>query len=152
MVRDVCSTVQENYGDEQPQRPGRRYPKCGRQTNRWRPTFPKAPFEPLSRRLRAWLGREGYGGAKASEDAAVKKAGEASGEAELYSDEYFAAQKAKRRGLGLIQFIGELYKLQMLTERIMHEVPACGTVHILPLFVRKIDHTCCFFSLVDPER
>jgi hypothetical protein len=40
--------------------------------------------------------------AKASEDAAVKKV-------------------AKRRGLGLIQFIGELYKLQMLTERIMHE-------------------------------
>jgi translation initiation factor 4G len=59
--------------------------------------------------------------AKASEDAAVKKAAEASGEAELYSDEYYAAQKAKRRGLGLIQFIGELYKLQMLTERIMHE-------------------------------
>ena len=59
--------------------------------------------------------------AKASEDAAVKKAAEASGEAELYSDEYYIAQKAKRQGLGLIQFIGELYKLQMLTERIMHE-------------------------------
>ncbi|KAI0050434.1 hypothetical protein FA95DRAFT_1603620 [Auriscalpium vulgare] len=29
--------------------------------------------------------------------------------------------KAKRRGLGLIRFIGELFKLQMLTERIMHE-------------------------------
>ena len=59
--------------------------------------------------------------AKASEDAAVKKAAEASGEVELYSQEYYAAQKAKRQGLGLIQFIGELYKLQMLTERIMHE-------------------------------
>lgn len=41
-------------------------------------------------------------------------------EAELMSDEYYAAQKAKRRGLGLVRFIGELYKLQMLTERIMH--------------------------------
>ncbi|KAJ7230590.1 armadillo-type protein [Mycena pura] len=39
----------------------------------------------------------------------------------LYSDEYYAAQKAKRQGLGLIKFIGELCKLQMLTERIMHE-------------------------------
>ena len=39
----------------------------------------------------------------------------------LYLDEYYAATKAKRRGLGLIRFIGELFKLQMLTERIMHE-------------------------------
>ncbi|KZP29637.1 hypothetical protein FIBSPDRAFT_926827 [Athelia psychrophila] len=29
--------------------------------------------------------------------------------------------KAKRQGLGLIKFIGEWFKLQMLTERIMHE-------------------------------
>ncbi|THG94698.1 hypothetical protein EW026_g6823 [Hermanssonia centrifuga] len=35
--------------------------------------------------------------------------------------EQYAAQKAKRQGLGLIKFIGELFKLQMLTERIMHE-------------------------------
>ena len=42
-------------------------------------------------------------------------------DSELYSDEYYAAAKAKRRGLGLIRFIGELFKLQMLTERIMHE-------------------------------
>ena len=42
-------------------------------------------------------------------------------EAALYSEEYYAAQKAKRQGLGLIKFIGELFKLQMLTERIMHE-------------------------------
>ena len=46
--------------------------------------------------------------AKAPEDSAVKKA-------------RYAAQKAKQRGLGLIQFIGELYKLQILTERIMHQ-------------------------------
>lgn len=42
-------------------------------------------------------------------------------EAEILSDEYYAAQKAKRQGLGLVRFIGELYKLSMLTERIMHE-------------------------------
>lgn len=44
-----------------------------------------------------------------------------SGEAALLSDEYYIAAAAKRRGLGLVQFIGELYKLSMLTERIMHE-------------------------------
>ncbi|KAJ5738963.1 hypothetical protein N7493_002118 [Penicillium malachiteum] len=42
-------------------------------------------------------------------------------EAQLMSDEYYVAAAAKRRGLGLVKFIGELYKLGMLTERIMHE-------------------------------
>jgi len=56
-------------------------------------------------------------------DAAASAKGKSTGdgEAALYSDEYYAAQKAKRQGLGLIKFIGELFKLQMLTERIMHE-------------------------------
>ncbi|PTB75370.1 ARM repeat-containing protein, partial [Trichoderma longibrachiatum ATCC 18648] len=43
------------------------------------------------------------------------------GDAAMLSDEYYAAAAAKRRGLGLVQFIGELFKLGMLTERIMHE-------------------------------
>ena len=42
-------------------------------------------------------------------------------EAAMLSDEYYIAAAAKRRGLGLVRFIGELYKLQMLTERIMHD-------------------------------
>ncbi|PGH16720.1 hypothetical protein AJ79_01593 [Helicocarpus griseus UAMH5409] len=42
-------------------------------------------------------------------------------EAAMMSDEYYAAAAAKRRGLGLVKFIGELYKLGMLTERIMHQ-------------------------------
>ncbi|KJA28898.1 hypothetical protein HYPSUDRAFT_128740 [Hypholoma sublateritium FD-334 SS-4] len=64
--------------------------------------------------------------AKATDDEAVKAANDKTKEtgkeeAVLYSEEYYAAQKAKRQGLGLIKFIGELFKLQMLTERIMHE-------------------------------
>lgn len=55
------------------------------------------------------------GGAESSKKAA------APGDAALLSDEYYVAAAAKRRGLGLVQFIGELYKLGMLTERIMHE-------------------------------
>ncbi|KAM6526357.1 hypothetical protein FSOLCH5_002473 [Fusarium solani] len=54
---------------------------------------------------------------KEAEDQEGRKPGEAA----LMSDEYYAAAAAKRRGLGLVQFIGELYKLGMLTERIMHE-------------------------------
>lgn len=57
------------------------------------------------------------GGEKAAEKGADTKPGEAA----LMSDEYYIAAAAKRRGLGLVQFIGELYKLGMLTERIMHE-------------------------------
>lgn len=45
----------------------------------------------------------------------------ATDEAAMMSDEYYAAAAAKRRGLGLVKFIGELYKLGMLTERIMHQ-------------------------------
>ncbi|KAK7057588.1 hypothetical protein R3P38DRAFT_2598969 [Favolaschia claudopus] len=83
---------------------------------------------------RGWVAKEATAAAaatKAMEDKAAKAAneksteaaaaGEAADETVLYSDEYYAAQKAKRQGLGLIKFIGELFKLQMLTERIMHE-------------------------------
>ena len=42
-------------------------------------------------------------------------------EATMLSDQYYLEAAAKRRGLGLVRFIGELYKLGMLTERIMHE-------------------------------
>jgi translation initiation factor 4G len=62
--------------------------------------------------------------AKAEEEGKAAEGGadaEKPKEAEILSDEYYAAQKAKRRGLGLVRFIGELFKLQMLTPRIMRE-------------------------------
>ncbi len=77
---------------------------------------------------RGWMAKETTAAAAASkaiEDQAAKAVAEKKGDGEeeiaLYSEEYYAAQKAKRQGLGLIKFIGELFKLQMLTERIMHE-------------------------------
>ncbi|KAF8176557.1 armadillo-type protein [Pholiota molesta] len=79
---------------------------------------------------RGWVAKETTNVAaavKASDNKAVKEANDKTkedgkeDEAALYSDEDYAAQKAKRQGLGLIKFIGELFKLQMLTERIMHE-------------------------------
>jgi translation initiation factor 4G len=41
-------------------------------------------------------------------------------EEDMMTEEYYIAAKAKRQGLGLIQFIGELFKLEMLSERIMY--------------------------------
>ena len=78
---------------------------------------------------RGWVAKEataGAGAIKVSEDEAAKAANQqrekgGTEEVALYSDEYYAAQKVKRQGLGLIKFVGELFKLQMLTERIMHE-------------------------------
>ncbi|KAI9463260.1 ARM repeat-containing protein [Lactarius psammicola] len=76
---------------------------------------------------RGWIAKETTAAAaatKATADQAAKEAKEKTKgdeESELYSDEYYAAAMAQRRGLGLIRFIGELFKLQMLTERIMHE-------------------------------
>lgn len=85
---------------------------------------------------RGWAARESTSAAAASKavddkaikdandqaDAAATEAGEEKPkeEAALMSDEYYTAQKAKRQGLGLIRLIGELFKLEMLTERIMH--------------------------------
>ena len=77
---------------------------------------------------RGWVAEEATAAAatKALEDEAAKAANAKTKEGGteeivLYSDEYYrdAAQKTERQGLGLIKFIGELFKLQMLTERII---------------------------------
>jgi len=65
---------------------------------------------------RGWSAREDL---EEKQEAVVAASGAAPGEI-VFSDEYYWLQKAKRRGLGLVKFIGELFKLQMLTERIMH--------------------------------
>jgi translation initiation factor 4G len=71
-----------------------------------------------------------------------------SDEVMMLSDEYYIAAAAKRRGLGLVQFIGELFKLNMLTERIMNEcvrklldfegIPEDETVESLSKLLRTI--------------
>ncbi|CCD24600.1 translation initiation factor eIF4G NDAI_0D02860 [Naumovozyma dairenensis CBS 421] len=42
-------------------------------------------------------------------------------EPEMMSDEYYQAASAKRRGLGLVRFIGFLYRLNLLTGKMMFE-------------------------------
>ncbi|KAG1727735.1 armadillo-type protein [Suillus lakei] len=75
---------------------------------------------------RGWFSQEAAAAAaaaKASDDQATKAAHETMGteEAEFYFDEYYAVEDVQRQRLGLIKFIGELFKLQMLNERIIHE-------------------------------
>ena len=42
-------------------------------------------------------------------------------EVELYSDEYYVEQKANQHWIGLVLFFCELFKMGMLSERVMHE-------------------------------
>jgi translation initiation factor 4G len=96
---------------------------------------------------------------KATGDQAIKEANEKTKrgeEPELYSDEYYAAEKAKRRGLGLIRFIGELFKLRILTERIMHECIKKLLGNVENPEVEEIESLCLFLttvgSLLDTEK
>ena len=62
---------------------------------------------------RGWVAKETT--VKVSDDQAMKKKGD---ESKLYPDEHHAGQKEK---FGLIKFIGDLFKLQLLTESMMHQ-------------------------------
>lgn len=84
---------------------------------------------------------------KAADDQAKREAAEKEGEAAGvdketavkgvdFSDEYYAAEKAKRRGLGLVRFIGELYKLQMLREKMLVHLLHFRTSALNPLWRR----------------
>ncbi|KAF9031260.1 ARM repeat-containing protein [Hymenopellis radicata] len=69
---------------------------------------------------RGWVAKDATAAAAArrpGQDEAIK----AGNEKKEGGEEYYAAQKAKRQGLRLIKFIGELFKLYMLTELIMHK-------------------------------
>lgn len=55
---------------------------------------------------------------KAEHDAAVEAGGQV--EEFKFSDEYYAEQAAKRQGLGLVKFVGELFKLDILSTKVIH--------------------------------
>ncbi|EIW70435.1 hypothetical protein TREMEDRAFT_38178 [Tremella mesenterica DSM 1558] len=70
-----------------------------------------------------WKAREDTATAAAarSEEDKQQLANREGDEAPMLSDEYYAAQKAKRRGLGLVQLIGELYKLEMISRNVIRQ-------------------------------
>ncbi|KAH6880926.1 armadillo-type protein [Coprinopsis sp. MPI-PUGE-AT-0042] len=75
---------------------------------------------------RGWAAKDATAAAtatKAADDEVVKTLNDDKEVEKIkpYSEEYYAAAKAKRQVLSLVKFIGELFKLQMVTERVMHE-------------------------------
>jgi translation initiation factor 4G len=75
---------------------------------------------------RGWAAKDASAAAavaKASEDETVEEANDKSKDSDdepVYSEEYYTAQKTKRQGLGIIKFLGELFKLQILSEPSIH--------------------------------
>jgi translation initiation factor 4G len=69
-------------------------------------------------------------------------------EAELLSEEYYVAQKAKRRGLGLVRFVGELFKLSMISDRIMHSCIKTLLQNIVDPEEEEIESLCKLLSTV----
>ncbi len=97
---------------------------------------------------RGWVAKEAAAAAttKALEDKAANE--KRDDQHALYSEEYYAAQKAKRQGLGLIRFIGELFKLQMLTEGTMHECVKKLLVSVENLEEVGIESLCTLLTTV----
>ena len=101
---------------------------------------------------RGWVAKEATAAAatsKALEDEAAKAANaKTTKRGTENSDEYYAAQKAKRQRLGLIKFIGELFKLKMLTERIMHECVKIFLVNVDNPEEEEIESLCKLLATV----
>ncbi|KIO20805.1 hypothetical protein M407DRAFT_54597, partial [Tulasnella calospora MUT 4182] len=103
---------------------------------------------------RGWSQREFTQAAAALKAADDKVAGGASkancenGGPVLYSDEYCALLKAKRQVLSLVRFIGDLFKLQMLSERIMHKCIKTLLSNIDNLEEEEIKNFCKLLTTV----
>ena len=102
---------------------------------------------------RGWVAKEATAAAaatKALEDEAANAKTKEGGTKEnvIYSEEYYAAQKARRQGLGLIKFICELFKMQMLTERIMHECVKKLLVNVDNPEEEEIEGLCMLLATV----
>ncbi|KAG8915183.1 hypothetical protein FRC00_006840, partial [Tulasnella sp. 408] len=100
---------------------------------------------------RGWSSAQAATGLEAEDDSNAEDPSNTTtedGEPALYSDEYYTLRKAKRQGLGLVRFIGELFKLQMLTERIMHECIKKLLSNIDNPEENQIESVCKFLTTV----
>lgn len=77
-------------------------------------------------------------------------------EAVVYSDESRAAQGGKQRGLGLTRFMGELFKVHILTERSVRYCFKILLAHTKNLEEERIESSCVLMTTVgqilDTER
>lgn len=69
----------------------------------------------------------------------------------ILSDEYYAAQKAKRRGLGLVQLIGELFKMEMLTKNVIRQCFVRLLGNIEDPDEEDIESTCKLLTTIGPQ-
>ncbi|EGN92732.1 hypothetical protein SERLA73DRAFT_98755 [Serpula lacrymans var. lacrymans S7.3] len=69
-------------------------------------------------------------------------------EKRVSSDEFYVTQQARQRGLGLVKFIGELFKLHMLGERVMHECVKRLLVNVENPEEEDIESLCMLLSTV----
>jgi translation initiation factor 4G len=69
-------------------------------------------------------------------------------EAAMLSDEYYAAQKAKRRGLGLVQLVGELYKLEMISTKVIKTCLQTLLANVTDPDEEDIESTCKLLTTV----
>ena len=68
-----------------------------------------------------------------------------------FSDEYYAEQAAKRQGLGLVKFVGELYKLDMLSLKIMNACIIKLLHNIVTPDEEDVESLCQLVSTVGPK-
>ncbi|KAG8947035.1 hypothetical protein FRC04_011215 [Tulasnella sp. 424] len=69
----------------------------------------------------------------------------------LFSDQYYIIYKAKRQSLNLTRFTGELFKVQMLTERIIHELIKIRLAKINNPETDEIEMLCILVKTVGQE-
>ncbi|KAG8983056.1 hypothetical protein FRB94_006031 [Tulasnella sp. JGI-2019a] len=87
--------------------------------------------------------------AKAANTATMVSTGYQQEDDPPYSGEYYVVLQAKRRSLGLITFIGELFKLSVVTEQIVHDCIEKLLKGIeLPREEHQIESLCTLLALV----
>jgi translation initiation factor 4G len=73
-----------------------------------------------------------------------------SSEPAVLSDEYYALQKIKRRGLGLIQLIGELFKLEMVNKNVMKGCFVKLLGHLHETDEEDVESACKLLKTIGP--
>lgn len=89
--------------------------------------------------------------AKREEDREKQEKNEEGGETTMLSDEYYAEQKAKRRGLGLVQLIGELYKLDMIGKGVIRSCFARLLANVETPDEEDLESTCKLLTTVGEQ-
>ncbi|KAG8710699.1 hypothetical protein FRC09_020973 [Ceratobasidium sp. 395] len=100
---------------------------------------------------RGWSAKEAGAALAASEagnDEATKITSQVEDEVVLCSDSSCVVATARRQGLGVVRFIGELFKLQMLTERIMHQCVKMLLSNVVNPEGEKIESLCELLKVV----